>query len=118
MDLEYRKIEKAVREVFKEFMPAPDTEIASKWYDGDLVLKPGNSNLQEKIIPIDTFFHKIVMLRENLRVLEQKINNAPELDDTKKIEWQKYISRIYGTLTTFNILFADDDDKFKGSTSK
>jgi hypothetical protein len=114
MEIEYMKIQKAVREVFDEYMLSTDTEIASKWYDGEIVLKPGNKDLQEKIIPIETFFHKIVMLREQLRVLEQKINNAEELNDPKRIEWQKFISRIYGTLTTFNVLFADDEDKFKG----
>jgi hypothetical protein len=116
MELEYAKIEKAVRTVFDEYMLSENVEMASKWYDGELILRPGNTSLQEKVIPIETFFHKIVMLREQLRVLEQKINNAPELDDIKRAEWHKYISRIYGTLTTFNVLFADDEDKFKGQS--
>ena len=117
MEMEYMKIKKAIKEIFDEYMLSENSEMASKWYDGEMILKPGNPDLQSKTIPIETFFHKIVMLREQLRVLEQKINNSPELEEGKKLEWHKYISRIYGTLTTFNVLFADDDDKFKGQRS-
>lgn len=119
MDLEYRKIEKAVREIFEEYLgSASGVEMTEKWHGGEIVLVPGDSAMQEKRIPIETFFHKIVMLRESLRVLEQKINNAPEFDDQRRVELQQYISRIYGTLTTFNVLFADKEDRFVGQSSR
>ncbi len=92
-----------------------DPEIASRWEFGQLILKPGKEGLQEKTLPIDAFFHKIVMVRERLRVLEQKINNHPKLDDAERVELQDYITRVYGSLTSFNVLFADRSDWFVGS---
>jgi len=89
-------------------------KMAEKWNDGTLEMKPGNPDLQSKEIPIDTFFHKIVMLRDRLRVLEQNINSHPKLDDEDKVQLQQYITRAYGSLTTFNVLFADKEDYFKG----
>lgn len=94
--------------------PLQPVAIADKWKGGTLSLNPGRSGLQGKEIPIDTFFHKIVMVRDRLRVMEQKINSS-ELSDSDKIELQQYISRIYGSLTTFNILFADKEDFFVGT---
>lgn len=94
-----------------------DGKLADKWRGGDLVIHPGDPSLQAKKVPIDTLFHKIVMLRESLRVLEQKINNHPKLDDTDRVQLQQYISRVYGTLTTFNVLFKDERDKFVGQAS-
>lgn len=91
--------------------------IADKWKGGQLILEPGDTNLQQKTIPIDTFFHKIVMVRDRLRVMEQKINSS-NLDDQDKIDLQQYISRIYGSLTTFNVLFKLKDQQFKGQSSK
>ncbi len=88
--------------------------IADKWRGGVMIIQPVNKELKPKEIPTDTFFHKIVMIREKLRVLEQKINNSPKLSDDERIEWQQYITRIYGTLTTFNELFADKSDHFVG----
>ncbi len=87
-------------------------EIAPKWLRGKLVMQPGNPELQSKEIPIDTFFHKIVMVRDRLRVLEQNINSNEKLEDLEKVQLQQYISRIYGSLTTFNILFGDKEDYF------
>lgn len=87
--------------------------IADKWKGGTMVLQPGDSGLQEKEIPIDTFFHKIVMVRDRLRVMEQKIN-ASKLDETEKVDLQQYITRIYGSLTTFNILFKLKEQNFVG----
>ena len=78
--------------------------IGDKWKGGTMKLIPGQAGLQAKEVPVDTFFHKIVMLRDRLRVMEQKIN-ASKLEETEKIELQQYITRIYGTLTTFNVLF-------------
>jgi hypothetical protein len=87
---------------------------ADKWRGGSLVLRPGTPGLQEKAWPIETFFHKVVMLRNRLRTLEQQIN-ASELPDDAKVKLQAYITGCYGSLTSFNILFAADEDQFKGS---
>jgi hypothetical protein len=89
--------------------------LGEKWKGGTMELKPGNSSLQPKEIPIETFFHKIVMLRDRLRVLEQNINTHPGLSDEDKVNLQQYITRIYGSLTTFNILFADKEAYFIGA---
>lgn len=92
--------------------PSRDVEIAPRWKGGDLILKPTSG--QEKAVPLETFFKKIVLARERMRVLEQKINNHPKLDDEEKIEIQRYIAQIYGSFTTFNILFAERTDWFVG----
>jgi len=89
-------------------------ELGDKWLGGTMILKPGTESLKPKEIPIETFFHKIVMLRDRLRVLEQNINSNPKLTDEDKVGMQQYITRIYGSLTTFNVLFKDQDDYFVG----
>ncbi len=94
------------------------TPIAGKWKGGQLVLEPGDANLSNKEVPIDTFFHKIVMVRDRIRVLEQKINSSKNLDDQEKVDLQQYITRIYGSLTTFNVLFTNKTDYFVGEKSK
>jgi hypothetical protein len=94
-----------------------NVEIAERWKGGTLILKPGNDS-QSKEIPVETFFHKIVMLRDRLRVLEQNINSHKILNDREKVELQQYISRVYGSLTTFNVLFKDKDDYFVGTGKK
>jgi hypothetical protein len=86
---------------------------AAKWRGGNLVLRPADSSLQEKTWPIDTFFHKVVMLRNRLRTLEQHLN-ASDLSETEKVKLQTYITGCYGSLTSFNLLFADEADQFKG----
>lgn len=91
--------------------------IAEKWKGGVLEMKPANSSLQAKEVPMETFFHKIVMVRDRLRVLEQNINSHAKLDDEDKVSLQQYITRAYGSLTTFNILFAEKDDYFVGQKS-
>lgn len=90
-------------------------EIADKFKGGLLVLEPKDENLQVKEIPIDTFFHKIVMVRDRLRVLEQNINTHASLSDADKVGLQQYVTRAYGSLTTFNVLFKDKDHQFKGA---
>jgi hypothetical protein len=87
---------------------------AEKWRGGTLVLRPGTPGLQEKSWPIETFFHKIVMIRNRLRTLEQQVN-ASDLPEDAKLKLQTYVSGCYGTLTSFNILFSEESDQFKGS---
>lgn len=109
-------LEMLLRRVIREEIGLSPVAPADKWRGGEIVLKAGKPGLQDKTIPIDTFFHKVVMLRNRLRVLEQKIN-ASKLAEDEKIELQSYITGCYGSLTTFNILFADEADKFKGSST-
>jgi len=87
--------------------------LGDKWKNGLMILKPEDSSLKPKEIPIDTFFHKIVMVRDRIRVMEQRIN-ASDLSDEEKVNLQQYITRIYGSLTTFNVLFRNKDDQFTG----
>ncbi len=91
--------------------------IADKWRGGKLILEP-EGDLANKEMPIDTFFHKIVMLRDRLRVMEQKINSSKNLDDQEKVDLQQYITRMYGSLTSFNVLFKNKSDQFVGEKSK
>ncbi len=97
----------------EEFSPKP-IEIAARWQGGKITLHPGNDS-QSKDIPIDVFFKKIIGIRESLRVLEQKINAQPQLSNEDKINLQAYITKSYGSLTTFNILFKDGKDRFVGA---
>jgi len=92
-------------------------ELGEKWHGGTLTMQPANPNLKPKEIPIETFFHKIVMMRDRLRVLEQNINSNNTLTDEDKINLQQYITRIYGSMTSFNVLFDDKEDYFVGSKS-
>lgn len=114
-----KELRKAVREDLREAGMAPSgtIELAPRWDGGEIILRPSREGLQEKVIPMESFFHKIVMAREKLRVLEQKINNHPKLTDPERVELQAYITRVYGSFTTFNVLFDDRNDWFKGSGS-
>jgi len=107
-------LELLLRRVIREETGLSAVVPADKWRDGVLVLRPGTPGLQEKTWPIETFFHKIVMLRNRLRTLEQAIN-ASDLPEDVKVKLQGYITGCYGSLTSFNVLFADEDDNFKGS---
>lgn len=91
--------------------------IADKWKGGKIILEPRQTGLASKEIPIDTFFHKIIMVRDRLRVMEQKIN-ASKIEEIEKIELQQYITRIYGSLTTFNVLFKSQSQYFVGEKAK
>ena len=90
--------------------------LGSRWQKGTLFMQPADSSLQPKEVPLETFFHKIVMIRNNLRVLEQKVNANDKLSEADKIELQQYITRCYGSLTTFNILFKNKEDQFRTSS--
>ena len=107
-------LELLLRRVIREEAGISDVVPAEKWRGGTLILRPGTPELQEKSWPIETFFHKVVMLRNRLRTLEQHVN-ASDLPDDVKVKLQSYISGCYGSLTSFNVLFADDADQFKGS---
>ena len=107
-------LELLLRRIIREETGITTVTPAEKWRGGALVLRPGTPGLQEKSIPIETFFHKVVMLRNRLRTLEQQVN-ASDLPDDAKVKLQAYVSGCYGSLTTFNVLFADEDDQFQGS---
>jgi hypothetical protein len=105
-----------LRRIIREETGLTGVTPADKWRGGTIVLKPGTPGLQEKSWPIETFFHKVVMLRNRLRTLEQHIN-AAELPDDVKVRLQSYITGCYGSLTSFNVLFAEEDDQFKGASA-
>jgi hypothetical protein len=92
--------------------------LATRWRRGTMILKPGDTTLQSKEVPIETFFHKIVMVRDRLRVMEQKINAHKVMEEDEKIDLQQYITSIYGSLTTFNVLFKETHHQFKGASGK
>lgn len=103
-----------LRDVLHEELGISDAPLGDRWKGGDLVLKPGKEGLQEKRIPLETFFTKIVMVRDKLRVLEQRINAHDKLTSDEKVALQQYVTGVYGSLTTFNVLFRDEDDRFVG----
>jgi hypothetical protein len=110
-------LELLLRRIIREETGLTPVPMAEKWNGGEMILKPGRPDLQAKSWPIETFFHKVVMLRNRLRVLEQQINGA-EIPEDLKIKLQGYITGCYGTLTSFNILFAEEEDRFRGSAEK
>lgn len=114
-DVDVDELKEAIREVLREEGLVGETRIGERWDGGEMLLKPGKPGLQEKSVPIETFFHKIVMIRNQLRLMEQNVNNAKGLTDAEKVDLQQYITRCYGSLTTFNVLFADKKDWFVGS---
>ena len=107
-------LELLLRRVLRQELGLTPAAPAEKWRGGEMVLRPGRPGLQEKTWPIETFFHKVVMLRNRLRTLEQQVN-ASDLPEDAKLRIQSYVSGCYGTLTSFNVLFADEDDQFKGA---
>lgn len=114
----FYEVETSLRKILKQWSDVSEiVPIADKFKGGKLIIEPSDTNLTSKEIPIDTFFHKIVMVRDRIRVMEQKINANKQLDDQDKIDLQQYITRIYGSLTTFNVLFKLKSDHFVGVKS-
>ena len=107
-------LETMLRRVIREETGLTPVVPAERWRGGSLALRPGKPGLQEKVWPIETFFHKVVMLRNRLRTLEQQIN-ASELPEDQKIRLQSHLTGCYGSLTSFNVLFADESDQFRGA---
>lgn len=116
--ISFYEVETTLRSILKKWSDVSEiVPIGDRWKGGTMTLQPKDPNLSSKEIPVDTFFHKIVMVRDRLRVMEQKINSS-NLDEQEKIDLQQYITRIYGSLTTFNVLFKIKEQQFKGSSSK
>ena len=107
-------LEIVLRRIIREEAGVTPVVPAEKWRGGSLVLKPANPALQEKIWPIETFFHKVVMIRNRLRTLEQQVNGM-DIPEDAKVKLQAYITGCYGSLSSFNVLFAEEGDQFKGS---
>jgi hypothetical protein len=114
MPPEASDLEQLLRRIIREETGLTPVAPAAKWRGGTLVLRPATPGLQEKTWPVETFFNKVVMLRNRLRTLEQQVN-ASELPDDVKLKLQGYITGCYGSLTSFNLLFADEADQFKGT---
>ena len=117
--ISFYEVEKSLRGILKKWSDASEiVPIADKYKGGTLILQPKDTHLSNKEIPINVFFHKIVMLRDRLRVMEQKINSNKILEEQDKIDLQQYLTRCYGSLTTFNVLFKNNSQHFKGDSSK
>lgn len=108
------EVQSSLVEILKKWSDVSEVvPIADKWKGGNMILEPGDTSLQNKELPIDTFFHKITMVRDRLRVMEQKINSS-NLEEQEKIDLQQYITRCYGSLTSFNVLFKLKTQQFVG----
>jgi hypothetical protein len=118
IDMDQEEFRRVLRQVLREELGVGDNPIGDRWRGGELVLKPGKEGTQEKRIPLDQFFHKVVMLRDKLRVLEQKLNTSKTLEADEKVQMQQYITACYGSLTTFNVLFREREDWFVGQGGK
>ncbi|MBA6151494.1 hypothetical protein [Gelidibacter maritimus] len=112
--ISFYEVENTLKSILKKWSDVSEVvNIGDKWKGGKLIMQPGDSNLKATEVPIDTFFHKITMVRDRLRVMEQKINSS-NLEEQEKIDLQQYITRSYGSLTTFNVLFKLKDHNFVG----
>ncbi len=108
-------LEKVFTNVLRRYADFPElVELGDKWKKGTMILRPGDANLKPKEIPVESFFHKVVLLRDRLRLLEQRINSNETLSDEEKVNLQQYITRCYGSLTTFNVLFKHKQQHFVG----
>lgn len=118
VEIDYGTLKQALRDVLGEDGLVGDAPLGARFHGGKLILKPEDASLQPKELPIEDFFRKIVRVRDQLRILEQKLNNHPKLDGDEKQALQGYITRCYGTLTTFNVLFREKGDHFVGQRGK
>ncbi len=118
IDMDIDEFRRVLREVIADELGVGEVELGGRWQGGEVVLKPGKVGTAEKRIPLEAFFHKIVMLRDRLRVLEAKLNAHPGLSDEDKVQLQQYVTGCYGSLTTFNVLFAQREDGFSGAGGK
>ena len=118
MEFTRDELKAILRELIQEDLPVGHTPLGERWIGGKIFIQPKDESVIPKEIPIDLFFHKIVMVRDRLRVLEQNINSHKKLDDEDKVNLQQYITKIYGSLTTFNILFKNKADHFVGEKTK
>ena len=113
----FSRMERSLVSILKKWSDTTEiVQLGDKWKKGTMILKPFDDNLKAKEVPIETFFHKIVMVRDRVRVMEQRINSSKNLDAEEKVNLQQYITRIYGSLTTFNVLFKYKEQSFKGSS--
>lgn len=117
LEMTREELKALIREAMDEERGGAEVDLAQKWEGGTLVIQPADPSMQAKEIPIDQLLHKVVMVRDRLRVLEQKVNANPKLTDAEKVELQAYVTKCYGSLTTFNVLFRDRDDWFQGEKS-
>jgi hypothetical protein len=118
IDMDIDEFRRVLREVIQDELGVGDVQLGDRWRGGEVILKPGKEGTQEKSVPIDMLFKKIVSIRDKLRVLEQKINANRALPDDEKVQLQQYITGCYGSLTTFNVLFRERDDWFVGQSGK
>ena len=118
IDMDQDEFRSVIRQVIREELGLIESPMGDRWNGGELVLKPGKDGTQEKSVPLDVFFKKIVMVRDKLRVLEQKVNGNKSLSDSEKMQMQQYITACYGSLTTFNVLFKEREDGFVGQRTK
>lgn len=118
IDMDIDEFRRVLREVIQEELGVGDVQLAERWRGGEVLIKPGKDGTQEKAVPIDALFKKIVSIRDKLRVLEQKINGNKALAEDEKVQLQQYITGCYGSLTTFNFLFRDREDWFVGQSTK
>ena len=117
--ISFEEVENALTVILEKYNGLSENiPLGDRWIGGKMILQPANTAMQNKEIPIETFFHKIVMLRDRMRVLEQNINSNSKLNEEDKINLQQYITRIYGSLTTFNVLFKEKEDYFVGTGGK
>ncbi len=110
--MEENEVKGLARAIVEEMHSLHSAELADRWEGGSIFFIPGEKSTQEHEMPIDKLMHKIIMVRDNLRVLEQQINSSGNLSDGEKLKFQSYITRCYGSLTSFNFLFFNDTDKF------
>lgn len=114
-DVTFTNAEKSLIKILKHWSDISEKiPLGDKWAGGTMILRSADDSLQDKEIPIETFFHKIVMVRDRIRVMEQRVNNSKNLSEEERINLQQYLTRIYGSLTTFNVLFKYKDHHFKG----